>query len=598
MKFAKALEGDIFEDRVHHYSQYNSMQQVLEELSQSASPLFSEVFEKELAKVHAFTLKQLTAIAQDVRLLELRTFELTDKAFASGSSLSAASRTIPGSCIDEGDFMAPLQEIKHLCSYVMLNHKACDQIAEKFKDRFGTRLGEHAPSLPTPAERFWLGPSEIDAWLLRPAEHCLRLLGDSGVSVDTGSLRRLSFWIQELAAGCRLSAHRMKGGIAPGGGGTLPRIQLCNLAEDGGLHVKNTFLTCYARSETESPRRASSQPPMVSSTSDLSSESSFMAIPGDDPEAMSGDMTEDAEKPSSRGPRVRGRRNSRRVAEVPRATPELLGKTDIPGESSAPAAWPACGEQQAPTEDVATRPSVRRMEGAPRPTQSAQGFYGVTSEAALTAPTPFRWWTEVSEVCPLSGFPINLLPYPPFKYQVRKAGSKESVHLIDGLFLVLQVLASWHFEALGRDLTSNDIEALDLYVKRCKLGPFRLGRAVQMQKAPEMKGELEALRAKASRRFEDVRQIQRVRLARSRQETEAKETKCALPLTRSRRGGRPRSGHGPGRQVHIPPASPVADDDGNTGNGPQMIAIAPLTTVASTTQEGASMCSSEVAFTW
>eukprot|EP00434_Breviolum_minutum_P018888 symbB.v1.2.016658.t1/scaffold1274.1/size127343/13 len=28
-----------------------------------------------------------------------------------------------------------------------------------------------------------------------------------------------------------------------------------------------------------------------------------------------------------------------------------------------------------------------------------------------------RWWTDSPEACPICGFPIRLLPYPPFKLQ-------------------------------------------------------------------------------------------------------------------------------------------------------------------------------------
>jgi len=46
--------------------------------------------------------------------------------------------------------------------------------------------------------------------------------------------------------------------------------------------------------------------------------------------------------------------------------------------------------------------------------------------------------------------------------------------------MVLQVLSTWNFEVLGHQLTVSDIKALDMYMKRCKLGPFRLGRALEL----------------------------------------------------------------------------------------------------------------------
>lgn len=132
-----------------------------------------------------------------------------------------------------------------------------------------------------------------------------------------------------------------------------------------------------------------------------------------------------------------------------------------------------------------------------------------------TSPT-CRWWTEVKDVCPMSGFPVNLLPYPPFKFQVNCKGPKENIRLVDGPFLVLQVLTTWQFEALGRPLTKEDINQLDAYMKRCKLGPFRLSRALEManQGTDNASQELQSLRVRARRRLEGLKHIQRVRLNR------------------------------------------------------------------------------------
>ncbi|CAE8643675.1 unnamed protein product, partial [Polarella glacialis] len=129
-----------------------------------------------------------------------------------------------------------------------------------------------------------------------------------------------------------------------------------------------------------------------------------------------------------------------------------------------------------------------------------------------------RWWTDVAEVCPLSGFPIALLPYPPFKLQAvsPQRGSRETPKLVDGPYLVLSVLCSWRFEVLGKALTVADVNALDLYMKRCKLGPFRLGRALELlsEHSPEAHKELEEIRFTARRRLEGLKHIQRVRLTR------------------------------------------------------------------------------------
>merc|ERR1719375_2454457 len=79
------------------------------------------------------------------------------------------------------------------------------------------------------------------------------------------------------------------------------------------------------------------------------------------------------------------------------------------------------------------------------------------------------WWKTLSAVCPLSGVPIAMLPYPPFKLKKVKIGQKEypATH-IDGRFLALQLICDFNFHVLGRDLTKNDVDALDAYLKKCK----------------------------------------------------------------------------------------------------------------------------------
>lgn len=91
--------------------------------------------------------------------------------------------------------------------------------------------------------------------------------------------------------------------------------------------------------------------------------------------------------------------------------------------------------------------------------------------------------------------------------------------LVDGPFLVLQVLATWNFDVLGRPLLVADVASLDLYMKRCKLGPFRLGRAMALLAAGtnESHRELSDLQAQAMRKLENLRHIQNFRRIRNDQ---------------------------------------------------------------------------------
>jgi hypothetical protein len=144
----------------------------------------------------------------------------------------------------------------------------------------------------------------------------------------------------------------------------------------------------------------------------------------------------------------------------------------------------------------------------------AQGIEADT-DAFLSSSSSYRWWTQANAamICPLSGFPINLLPYPPFKFHMRTEHTKEPPVLVDGPFLVLQVLTTWKFEVLGRPLLVADVSSLDAYMKRCKLGPFRLGRAMQLLAAgtSESHRELAQLRTQARKKLDNLRHVQNFR---------------------------------------------------------------------------------------
>merc|ERR1712107_261916 len=94
-------------------------------------------------------------------------------------------------------------------------------------------------------------------------------------------------------------------------------------------------------------------------------------------------------------------------------------------------------------------------------------------------------------------------------------GGPDDICLVDGLYLALNVLASWKFEALGRQLTLSDVHSLDMYLKKCKHGPatFRINRALQLSQDGSHQAiqELEKLRSKAVERLKNVKRVQRHR---------------------------------------------------------------------------------------
>lgn len=125
-----------------------------------------------------------------------------------------------------------------------------------------------------------------------------------------------------------------------------------------------------------------------------------------------------------------------------------------------------------------------------------------------------RWWSKLGGMplrCPMSNFPICLLPYPPFKLRVFP-GRAFPYYLVDGKFLVLQTIATGSFQAMGRELTDGDVQELDAHVRRCKLGRFRLGdfgNLLLQSSFENLKSYIEA----AQEEFEKLKDLQKVRLS-------------------------------------------------------------------------------------
>jgi len=134
-----------------------------------------------------------------------------------------------------------------------------------------------------------------------------------------------------------------------------------------------------------------------------------------------------------------------------------------------------------------------------------------------------RWWNRPQSpmLCPLTRFPICLLPYPPFKLRVDPKHSSPH-RLIDGKFLAMQCIVTGRFAACGRELIASDISALDDYIHRCKLGQYRPGRAAALAKeankapSPEQRAkasqDLESFVASARAELGKLRRIQENRL--------------------------------------------------------------------------------------
>mmetsp|Transcript_17932 Transcript_17932/g.35019 ORF Transcript_17932/g.35019 Transcript_17932/m.35019 type:complete len:345 (+) Transcript_17932:70-1104(+) len=111
--------------------------------------------------------------------------------------------------------------------------------------------------------------------------------------------------------------------------------------------------------------------------------------------------------------------------------------------------------------------------------------YQKGKEASTDLGAPVRWWTQphLPLLCPITCFPICYLPYPPFK--LRTDPKRSNPHrLVDGKYLAMQVIVTnRRFFVCGRMLEASDLKALDDYIYRCKLGPFRPGREALLAKA-------------------------------------------------------------------------------------------------------------------
>lgn len=150
--------------------------------------------------------------------------------------------------------------------------------------------------------------------------------------------------------------------------------------------------------------------------------------------------------------------------------------------------------------------------------------FSSTEEDFSKGDSESRWWTRSRQplLCPLTNFPIKLLPYPPFKLRVDPA--KPSPHkLVDGKFLAMQLIVNPRALTAIRELQASDVAALDEYVQRCKLGRFRPGLAMSLMQEisnassslekERLEKELEKFRSTARSELGKLKRIQENRLS-------------------------------------------------------------------------------------
>jgi len=91
-----------------------------------------------------------------------------------------------------------------------------------------------------------------------------------------------------------------------------------------------------------------------------------------------------------------------------------------------------------------------------------------------------RWWSQSRDLCPVCGFPICLLPYPPFRLHSEANPQPVPDLYVDGKFLALKLVAQGLFTVSGRMLDGEILSNLESYLRRFKLGTMQLGRALAL----------------------------------------------------------------------------------------------------------------------
>mmetsp|Transcript_201 Transcript_201/g.484 ORF Transcript_201/g.484 Transcript_201/m.484 type:complete len:639 (-) Transcript_201:260-2176(-) len=536
MKFAKKLQDESYAEWHDEYIDYKMMKKVLKQEHDEAISSFVSVLEEQLHKVHSFMRGRQQAISEEVAPLELE--------FGTGAASSTSSDIVVRQTVD-GHCSKFVEDIERFRDFAFLNQEAIRKIIKKFDKRFQMDFSRTVGLPSTTA--LLVNDRDICTWLLDPAQHVLRLI-QGMLQAQRGPierpLRQYGFWMNELQAGIELARLTFDGEKVPD-----PTVLRLNLLGESGLRIRNTFIDCgEAEAEVEvlpQRRRSVSHPPrMKRPAAGAAAEESSEA-----PSPSHGAQGPASYASTDDGGEYHGGAERAQTAE---SSPSDAGSRQSPPTSAAGAfdnlfdeiAFARMFSKRGLLDDAEEEPHARQDSGGRSPASASRARQrrGRSEAQPDFGGRGQRWWSQLRDVCPVSGFPVGLLPYPPFKLHVRPAGTAKPIsRFVDGPFLVLSMLVSWKFEALGCPLTVSDITALDTYMKRCKLGPFRIGYALELVgfNTEESLQELQALRARASRRLDVLRHVQRVRVERSEPEVQQQEDPPQWPPAESAHDLRP-----------------------------------------------------------
>lgn len=548
MKFAKKLQEESLPLWNDKYIDYKMMKKVLKRLDSGAMQFFCEMYEAQLMKVQEFMTGRQEEIIAGISPLEL---DLRPNFTLDTLRAATLEQQEAGNHCEQ-----LVEDIQVFQTYASLNIVGMRKIIKKFDKRFQLRF--HDVFGPIREEKMLVSDGDIGKLLLVPAQKCLRLMrstADPSNDCIDRPLRQYNFWLEELKAGSQIARLRVSGNSVQ----DTTRFRLAMRFggnEDLGLCVKNTFIDDDLEVQSPTSRRSSSEPRRLR----------LMVVREEsDPDRGAIIINDDTSDAVASIPLVNVEHficKSLQIPPLPRVldlddvvpgdvgfcpTPSPRSVSPCRGESldeALPQAVPP-GPLPAPRLDTPvdmhstpelgnrathfpTPPKAKssgrgrgRGRGSPCPNSvvaapnPSAGFSMGQDMGEFGDQTSYRWWSRANTAmaCPISGFPIHLLPYPPFKFHKRSEHTKEPPVLVDGPFLVLQVISTWNFNVLGRPLLVADVTALDSYMKRCKLGPFRLGRAMELLAAGTSgaQRELVELQEQARRKLDNLRHVQTFR---------------------------------------------------------------------------------------
>lgn len=453
MKFAKRLQEELEQAWDGQYLDYKLLKKVMKMGDTQVLQAFCDALDTELHKVHVYMRHQQEELQEEVPLM-LPVPEEPPVTRPRGRSKGKGFFRRNDNATEDNCHTV-VRKIESFRHYSDLNIEAMRKIIKKFDKRFHCSFHESI-GLPSTAGQL-VTAKDISLRLLEPAQECLKQIRylSLGASLTEHPERPL-LKVRQFTFWVKV----LENGVQ------LLGLHITGPGEDLAHSVKNTFIEIS--DIVESPLRRTRAHSWCGTRVQV-------AVPIEGPEFGSID-DDDGEAQS---------------------LPGSFDSAQHSGSGFAGSNASASGSG---------RSRGGHSEAAP----------GAASLAKKARGSKQRWWEELSDTCPISGFPIAYLPYPPCKLQV---GPGKSQKFVDGQYLLLHILSTLDFEVLGRSLTYAEIEAVDQHIKKCKLSPLRLSCALELlcqvgQHSDRARQELAELRTKATKKLGALRHIQRVRMQR------------------------------------------------------------------------------------